>query len=151
MNILKKIVLLPISLAMGLGGCSAGAAKTYILTTTSYGYDPNYIPYIVKVNGEEIGGGLGTATKRSAVIVGPQYVTWRQTNIRKQHVAKNVPHLTNEDLKWKSYLAVHLYPDDTVEITLSAENTPDATKKGLEVRSRLIDELSESDKNTKVK
>ena len=141
----------PVSLAMEMGGCSAGAGKTYILTTTSYGYDPSYRPYIVQVNGEEVGGGLGTATKRSAVIVGPQYVKWGESNSYKEHVAKNVPHLTKEDLKGKSYLAVHLYPDDTVEITLSAENTPDATKKGLEVRSRLIDELNENDKNKKVK
>ena len=42
---------------------------------------------------------------------------------------------------------MHLYPDDTVEITLTeGRNMPDATKKGLELRSELIDELNESDK-----
>ncbi|MDM1271155.1 hypothetical protein [Acinetobacter indicus] len=147
MNIFKKIVMLPVGLALGLVGCSSGSSKTYILTTTSFGYDPRYRPYIVQVNGEEVGGGFGAATKRSAIITGPQYVTWGQTNIRKQHVAKNVPYLTKEDLKGKSYLAVHLYPDDTVEITLTeGRNMPDATKKGLEVRSELIDELNENDK-----
>lgn len=144
MNIFKKIVMLPVGLALGLVGCSAGSSKTYILTTTSFNYDPSYRTYDVLLNEELIGSG---GTKRSAVITGPQYVTWGQTNIRKQHVAKNVPYLTKEDLKGKSYLAVHLYPDDTVEITLTeGRNMPDATKKGLEVRSKLIDELNENDK-----
>ncbi len=61
-----------------------------------------------------------------------------QTNIRKQHVAKNIPYLTKEDLKGKSYLAVHLYPDDSVEITLTdSESMPNATQKGLEWRNKL--------------
>ncbi|ENX02974.1 hypothetical protein F899_00612 [Acinetobacter sp. CIP 101934] len=150
MNIFKKIVMLPAGLVLGLVGCSSGSGKTYVLTTTSFGYDPRYRPYIVQVNGEEVGGGFGAATKRSAIITGPQYITWGQTNIRKQHVAKNVPYLTKEDLKGKSYLAVHLYPDDTVEITLTeGRNMPDATKKGLDVRSKLIDELNENDKKMK--
>src|SRR5690554_7079542 len=138
MNIFKKIVMLPVGLALGLVGCSSGSGKTYVLTTTSFGYDPSYRPYIVRVNGEEVGGGFGAATKRSAIITGPQYVTWGQTNIRKQHVAKNVPYLTKEDLKGKSYLAVHLYPDDSVEITLTdSESMPNATQKGLEWRNKL--------------
>ena len=142
--------MLPAGLVLGLVGCSSGSGKTYVLTTTSFGYDPRYRPYIVQVNGEEVGGGFGAATKRSAIITGPQYITWGQTNIRKQHVAKNVLYLTKEDLKGKSYLAVHLYPDDTVEITLmEGRNMPDATKKGLDVRSKLIDELNENDKKMK--
>ncbi|WP_334135478.1 hypothetical protein [Acinetobacter schindleri] len=150
MNIFKKIVMLPVSLALGLVGCSSGSSKTYILTTTSFGYDPRYRPYIIQVNGEEVGGGFGAATKRSAVITGPQYIKWGEGNSYKEHIAKNVPHLTKEDLKGKSYLAVHLYPDDTVEITLTkGRNMPDATKKGLEVRSKLIDELNENDKKIK--
>ena len=99
------------------------------------------------MKGEEVGGGFGAATKRSAIITVRQYITCGQTNIRKQDVAKNVPYLTKEDLEGKSYLAVHLYPDDRVEITLTeGRNMPDATKMGLEVRSKLIDELNESDK-----
>ena len=135
LNILKKIVMLPVSVAMGLVGCSAGAGKTYILTTTSYGYNNNYSPYIVQVNGEEVGGGFGSATKRSAVITGPQYIKWGEDASKVKHVAKNIPHLTKEDLKGKNYMAVHLYPDDTVEITLSADNTPEPTKKGMQWRS----------------
>ncbi|WP_104472895.1 hypothetical protein [Acinetobacter indicus] len=135
MNIFKKIVMLPVGLALGLVGCSAGSSKTYILTTTSFNYDPSYRTYDVLLNEELIGSG---GTKRSAVITGPQYVTWGQTNIRKQHVAKNIPYLTQEDLKGKSYLAVHLYPDDSVEITLTdSESMPNATQKGLEWRNKL--------------
>lgn len=145
MNIFKKIVMLPIGLALGVAGCSTGSAKTYVLTTTSYGYNPSYIPYIVELNGEEVGGGLGTATKRSAVIVGPQYIKWGEGNSYKEHKAINVPQLTREDLKGKKYLAVHLYPDDSVEITLS-NDLPDATAKGMEWRSKLIDELNAKEK-----
>ncbi|MDM1244572.1 hypothetical protein [Acinetobacter indicus] len=135
MNIFKKIVMLPVGLALGLVGCSAGSSKTYILTTTSFNYDPSYRTYDVLLNEELIGSG---GTKRSAVITGPQYVTWGQTNIRKQHIAKNIPYLTKEDLKGKSYLAVHLYPDDSVEITLTdSESMPNATQKGLEWRNKL--------------
>lgn len=135
MYIFKKIVMLPVGLALGLVGCSAGSSKTYILTTTSFNYDPSYRTYDVLLNEELIGSG---GTKRSAVITGPQYVTWGQTNIRKQHVAKNIPYLTKEDLKGKSYLAVHLYPDDSVEITLTdSESMPNAIQKGLEWRNKL--------------
>lgn len=140
MNALKKIIMLPVTLVLGLVGCSTGSGKTYVLTTTSFGYDPRYSPYIVQLNGEELGGGFGAATKRSAVITGPQYIKWGEGNSPKKHVAVNIPHLTKEDLKGKSYLAVHLYPDDTVEITLTeGRNMPNATKKGLDWEKKLDD------------
>ena len=41
-----------------------------------------------------------------------------------------------EDLKNKQYLAVHLYPDDSVEITTS-NDLPDPTQKGLDWRDKL--------------
>ena len=145
MNVFKKIVMLPITIMMGLVGCSTGSTKTYVLTTTSYGYDANYIPYIVELNGEELGGGLGTGTKRSAIITGPQYVKWGEGNSSKKHIAINVPTLTHENLKGKKYLAVHLYPDDSVEITVT-NDLPDATKKGLVWRAKIIDELNAKEK-----
>lgn len=40
---------------------------------------------------------------------------------------------------------MHLYPDDSVEITLSNE-LPRATKKGLEWRAKIIDELNAKEK-----
>lgn len=145
MNVFKKIVMLPITIMMGLVGCSTGSTKTYVLTTTSYGYDTNYIPYIVELNQEELGGGFGSGTKRSAVLTGSQFVKWGETNSSRKHTAINVPILTSEELKGKKYLAVHLYPDDSVEITLSNE-LPRATKKGLEWRAKIIDELNAKEK-----
>ncbi len=62
-----------------------------------------------------------------------------------KHTAINVPILTSEEIKGKKYLAVHLYPDDSVEITLSNE-LPRATKKGLEWRAKIIDELNAKEK-----
>ncbi|MFX5100644.1 hypothetical protein ABTB97_21220, partial [Acinetobacter baumannii] len=47
-----------------------------------------------------------------------------------KHTAKNQVTITKEQLKGKKYLAVHLYPDDTVEITIS-NNWPMPTEKGL--------------------
>lgn len=141
----KKFVIAAISFLIGCVGCTTISNKPKVLTTTSYSYDPSYIPYIVQLNGEEVGGGLGTATKPSAVIAGPQYIKWRETNSYKKHISKNVPYLTKEDLKGKTYLALHLYPDESVEITLSNQ-IPEATEKGLIWRSKLIDDL-----NTKAK
>ena len=132
MKKLTKLIVLPMSLTLGLAGCvGIGPNKTYVLTTTSFNYDPSYRPYMVKVNGYEVGGGYGSATMRSAVRLGPQIITWGEDNSTRKHKAINVVNLTKEDLKNKQYLAVHLYPDDSVEITTS-NDLPDPTQKGLE-------------------
>ena len=137
MNKLKKIMLLPVSLTLGLAGCMGiGPHKAYVLTTTSFNYDPSYRTYMVKMNGEEMGGGFGGATKRSAVILGPQNITWGEDNSKRKHQAINVVNLTKDDLKNKRYLSVHLYPDDSVEIVTS-ENGPRPTQKGLKWRDTL--------------
>ncbi|RLL25633.1 hypothetical protein D9K80_18840 [Acinetobacter cumulans] len=131
MKKLTKMMLLPVSLTLGLAGCMGiGLNKTYVLTTTSFNYDPSYRTYMVKMNGEEMGGGFGGATKRSAVILGPQIITWGEDNSTRKHQAINVVNLTKDDLKNKRYLSVHLYPDDSVEIVTS-ENGPRPTSKGL--------------------
>ena len=85
-----------------------------------------------------VGGGFG-GVKRSAFILGPQNIEWKETNHRIDHKAKNIIYLNSKDLKNKRYLAVHLYPDDTVEMTTS-NNLPDPTPKGLEWRAKLMDE-----------
>ena len=137
MHNLKKMMLLPVSLTLGLAGCiGMGPNKTYVLTTTSFNYDPSYRPYMVKVNGHEVGGGYGSATMRSAVILGPQIITWEEDNSDREHKAINIVHLSKEDLKNKRYLAVHLYPDDSVEITMS-NDLPDPTKKGIDWENKL--------------
>ena len=132
-----KKMILPVSLIFGLAGCMGiGPNKTYVLTTTSFNYDPSYRPYMVKVNGHEVGGGYGSATMRSAVILGPQIITWEEDNSDREHKAINIVHLSKEDLKNKRYLAVHLYPDDSVEITMS-NDLPDPTKKGIDWENKL--------------
>ncbi|NWK75887.1 hypothetical protein HYG93_16800 [Acinetobacter sp. SwsAc6] len=137
MSKLTKMMLLPVSLTLGLAGCMGiGPNKTYVLTTTSFNYDPSYRTYMVKMNGEEMGGGFGGATKRSAVILGPQIITWGEDNSTRKHQAINVVNLTKDDLKNKRYLSVHLYPDDSVEIVTS-ENGPRPTSKGLKWRDTL--------------
>ena len=137
MNKLKKMMLLPVSLTLGLAGCMGiGLNKTYVLTTTSFSYDPGYLSYMVMMNGEEMGGGFGRATKRSGVILGRQNITWGEGNSKRKHQAINVVNLSKEDLRNKRYLAVHLYPDDSVEITTS-NDLPDPTQKGLDWRDKL--------------
>jgi len=130
-------MLLPVSLTLGLAGCiGMGPNKTYVLTTTSFSYDPSYRPYMVKVNGHEVGGGYGSATMRSAVILGPQIITWGEDNSKRKHQAINIVNLSKDDLKNKRYLAVHLYPDDSVDIVTS-ENGPRPTQKGIDWEKKL--------------
>ena len=135
MNI-KKLLLLPISLIFSAAGCvGIGPNATYYMGTTSFHYDPSYSPYMVKLNGSEIGGG-GGGMNTSPVKIGLQEIRWEESNSYKLHQAKNQVTLTKEDLNGMKYLAVHLYPDDTVEITTS-NNWPNATEKGLKWREKI--------------
>ena len=136
----KKIFLLPISLLLSTVGCAGiWPNATYYMATTSFHYDPNYNAYMVKLNGHEIGGGFGGGLNTSPVKLGPQIVTWEESNSDRMHQAKNQVILTKEDLKGMKYLAVHLYPDDTIEITTS-NNWPDPTEKGLKSLNKLRSE-----------
>ena len=105
MSKLTKMMLLPVSLTLGLAGCMGiGPNKTYVLTTTSFNYDPSYRAYMVKMNGEEMGGGFGGGTKRSALILGSQNIAWGEDNSKRKHQAINAVNLTKEDLKNKRNL-----------------------------------------------
>ena len=133
----KSKLMMPISLAISLAGCvGLGPYKTYYLGTTSFLYDLSYNSYMVELNGSEIGGGFGGGMNTSPVKLGPQVVTWQESNSDRLHKAKNIVVLRREDLKNKHYLAVHLYPDDTIEITTS-ENWPRPTEKGLAWREKI--------------
>ena len=128
MNI-KKLILLPISLVFSAAGCAGiGPNASYYMGTTSFHYDPSYSPYMVKLNGSEIGGG-GGGMNTSPVKIGPQTITWKDAKTGGIHSAKNQVIITKEQLKGKKYLAVHLYPDDSIEITTS-NNWPNPTVKG---------------------
>lgn len=127
----KSKLIMPISLAISLAGCvGLGPHKTYYMGTTSFLYDLSYNSYMVKLNGSEVGGGFGGALNSAPVKLGAQVVTWKDAKTGEIHRSKNIVELHRRDLKGKHYLAVHLYPDDTIEIT-SSENWPQATEKGL--------------------
>ena len=96
-------LLLIFSLIFSLVGCvSLGSNATYDMATTSFNYDPSYTSYMVELNGSEIGGGFGGGTNTSSVKIGPQIVTWGETNSKRKHVAKNQVLLTKEQLKGKN-------------------------------------------------
>ena len=135
--ILNKILLLPMSLMLSMAGCASfGPNATYYMGTTSFKYDPRYTDYMMEVNGSEIGGGFGKAISTNPIKLGEQVITWGESNSKKKHMAKNQVVLTKEQLKGKKYLAVHIYPDDTVEITTS-NNWPDPTEKGMKWREKI--------------
>ena len=138
--ILNKILLLPMSLMLSMVGCASfGPNATYYMATTSFKYDPRYTDYMMEVNGSEIGGGFGKVISTNPIKLGEQVITWGESNSKKKHMAKNQVVLTKEQLKGKKYLAVHIYPDDTVEITTS-NNWPDPTEKGVKWREKIKSE-----------
>ncbi|WP_410568176.1 hypothetical protein [Acinetobacter sp. H1(2024)] len=130
-------LLLIFGLIFSLVGCvSLGSNATYYMGTTSFQYFTSYHAYMTEINGEGIGGGFGGGMNTSPVKIGSQVITWGETNSKKKHVAKNQVILTKEQLKGKKYLAVHIYPDETVEITIS-NNWPMPTEKGLSLLGQL--------------
>jgi len=127
----KKLFALLTAIPLGLAGCAGiGPNATYYMGTTSFHYPLSYSSYMVKLNGAEIGGGFGKSTNVAPIKVGFQNVTWKDTNTGELHTAKNQLVVSKEQLKGKKYLALHIYPDDTVEITTS-NDLPDPTEKGL--------------------
>lgn len=130
-----KIIILPVTMALSAIGC-ASAQSTYTMATTSFNYSPHYSDYMLKLNGEEIGGGFGKAISTNKVYVGKQDLVWGETNSKKLHSSTNAIFLNHNDLKNKKYLAAHIYPDDTVEITTS-NNLPTPTEKGLKWLKKL--------------
>lgn len=134
---LKNFLLLPISLAFSAAGCAGiGPNATYYMGTTSFKYDPTYVSYMVELNNHEIGAGFGGGMNTSPVKIGPQTITWKDAKTGEVHTAKNQVIITKEQLKGMKYLAAHLYPDDTVEITTS-NNWPNPTEKGLKWQEKM--------------
>ncbi|MCH7335471.1 hypothetical protein [Acinetobacter sp. NIPH 2699] len=133
----KKLAVLLIAVPVSLAGCvGIGSNATYYMGATSFHYDPTYNSYMVELNDAGIGGGFGNSTTVAPIKVGSQIVTWKDSKTGKLHTAKNQLVIRKEQLKGKKYLALHMYPDDTVEITTS-DNLPDPTEKGVKWREQL--------------
>lgn len=133
----KKLFIVLIILPLVLVGCvGIGQNTTYNMVTTSFHYDDSYHAYQIELNGQRIGGGDGKSVITSPIKVGLQKVVWGESNSYKMHESKNQLVITKEQLKGKKYLALHIYPDDTVEVTTSNE-LPDPTDKGLKWRTQL--------------
>lgn len=126
-----------LGLIFTLVGCvSFGPNATYYMGTTSFNYNPAYTSYMVKLNGHEIGAGFGGGISSEPVKLGPQTITWKDTNTGEVHTSKNTVIITKEQLKGKKYLAAHLYPDDTVEIS-TLNDWPEPIQKGLDWRTEI--------------
>ena len=135
--VLKKILLLPLSLMLSMAGCASfGPNATYYMGTTSFNYNPAYTSYDVTLNGYEIGAGFGGGMSSEPVKLGPQTITWKDANTGEVHTSKNIVIITKEQVKGKKYLAAHLYPDDTVEISTS-NDWPEPIQKGLDWRTEI--------------
>jgi len=77
-----------------------------------------------------MGGGFGGGISTIPIKLGLQKITWKDANTGELHTAKNQVVITKEQVKGMKYLAAHLYPDDTVEIT-TANMIPDPTERGI--------------------
>lgn len=132
---LKKILLVPIGLALSTVGC----ASTYNMGATAFHYDLSYDLYMVKLNGEEIGlGGGGMATV--PIKVGVQEMSWKDSRTGEVHRPKNQVVITKEQLKDKKYLAAHIYPEDKVEISTSID-WPRPTDEGRKILKNMRNKL----------
>jgi len=128
----KKVFALLTAIPLSLAGCAGiGPNATYYMGATSFHYDDSYHAYRIELNGQRVGGGDGKSVITSPIKVGFQNVTWKDTNTGELHTAKNQLVISKEQLKGKKYLALHIYPGDTVEVTTS-NDLPDPTEKGLE-------------------
>ena len=133
---LKKILLLPIGLVLGIAGCANVPFSTYHMATTSFNYDPRYVSSDVEANGRMMGGGYGGGIYTNDIKVGPQIITWKDAATGQRHKSTNEVMIHRDQLKGKKYIAFHLYPDDTVEVTTS-NDWPDPTEKGAQIRKQL--------------
>ncbi|MCH7335469.1 hypothetical protein [Acinetobacter sp. NIPH 2699] len=128
---LYKVFAFLVVIPMSLAGCvGLGSNATYYMGATSFHYDDSYHAYKIELNGQRIGGGDGKSVITSPIKVGSQEVVWGESNSYKMHEAKNQLIIAKEKLKGKKYLALHIYPDDTVDVTTS-NDLPNPTEKGL--------------------
>jgi hypothetical protein len=82
----------------------------------------------IRLNGKEVGAGGGSLMAGVALELGPQTVTWRNAETGATTRAANQPLLDRPDAKL-TYLGLHIYPDNTVELVPSPF-WPERTEKG---------------------
>ena len=124
----RQLLLLCGAALLPLSACEAKTMTHVALDISVVDYFDRPI-FDVFVNGRDFGGGAGINGLNSielgaSVKLGPQKVTWRYADTGETIAAKNVPVLNAADIpKGVKWLALHIYPDDTVEFTFS-KGTP---------------------------
>lgn len=144
-NTRRKILgsLAGISLLYPLVACGKGnlfMSKEITLDVVLFNYQ-NIAIFDVLLNGGDIGvanvyGGGGIMTG-VAIPFGPQTLTWRDGASGKTFSVKNSLSLTKDQISPNAgYLGVHIYPDNTAELTIS-QYIPETTLRG----KKILDEV----------
>ena len=122
-------------------GCAAGGAKEKKMVELSY-VKYNYtdrVIFDIFLNGHgggvapAYGGGNSVSLFTTFELGGPQTLTWRDAGTGDTFTAKNPLFIREEDIpkseKHASQIAIHIYPDQTAELTF-AIGTPPPTPRG---------------------
>lgn len=132
-----------LSLLYPLVACGKGnlfMGKEITLDVVLFNYQ-NIAVFDVLLDGGDIGvanvyGGGGIMTGVT-IPFGPQTLTWRDGASGKTFSVKNSLVLTKDQISPKAgYLGVHIYPDNTAELTVS-EYIPETTPRG----KKILDEV----------
>ena len=104
--------------------------KTIGLNLTTRNYTNRTIFYI-NLNGRTsalapaYGGGNGTQIDVAFDLGGPQTLKWRDAGTGVTTTAKNPLYIREEDMpKGVRYLCIHIYPDETAELTFTVHLPP---------------------------
>jgi hypothetical protein len=143
---------LPLALALGvvLTACKAEPtdsstqkvsmfqADHVVLDVVTFNYSDREI-FDIFLNRKWVGSSRGPISGGGGIIagvtlpLGPQTLTWRDAGTGKTFTAKNSLTLTPDQIpKGTRYLGVHIYPDETAELTFSAD-IPEDSSCGLEI------------------
>ena len=144
-TILKPLAALAL---LPLAACATGAKmkKTITLNLTIRNYIKRSL-FDIELNGRSMGGvrayGLeggmahggegGVHLDSTFNLGGPQTLKWRDAGTGVTTTAKNPLYIREEDMpKGVRYLCVHIYPDETAELTFTVDD-PKRTQRGLDL------------------
>lgn len=134
-----------------LFGCAAGGSKEKRMVELTFGVInyTNRMIFDVALNGHGWGGaapyngGVGAMLFTPLELGGPQTLTWRLDGPRGMPgngdtvTAKNQLYIREEDIpraaKSAPHICIHIYPDQTAEITYTSGATPQPTERGLAI------------------